>query len=301
MKKIATIIAVLIAVFLAVSVNAEPWQKTLTTDFTLTQNSYSDSWKGGASGNVSWVWNLNGVFEKQYSPKFNFRNASRLSFGQSMTQDQETKQWSRPEKTTDLIDIDNLGRFTLDAYVDPYVAFRIQSEFVDASVRDFKRYFSPLTLTESAGAAKQIYKQDANQLLTRLGFAFRQIITKEIESIDPNVSKSNTENDGGFESVSSLNQSLSDNLNFTSNLTLFKAVFRSNSDELTGPTRDYWKAVDVNWENQLTAKVAKYVTVSLYTQLIYDKEIDKRGQFKETLALGLTYSLFGEVKKDEGK
>lgn len=296
MKKTA-LCALALALMLMVAVlNADPWQKTLTTDFTLTQNSYSDSWKGGAAGSVSWVWNANGIFEKQLSPKFNFRNSSRLSFGQSLTQDQETKRWSRPEKTTDLIDIDNLGRFTLQAYVDPYVAFRIQSEFLDASVRDFKRYFSPLTLTESAGAAKQIYKRNSNQLLTRLGFAFRQIITKDIVTIVPKVSETNTENDGGFESVSSLNQSLSKTLNFTSSLTLFKAVFRSKSDELVGPSKDYWKAIDVNWENQLSASVAKYVTVSFYTQLIYDKEIDKRGQFKETLALGLTYSLFNQGK-----
>jgi hypothetical protein len=30
----------------------------------------------------------------------------------------------------------------------------------------------------------------------------------------------------------------------------------------------------------------------LYMQLLYDKEIDLKGRFKQTLALGLTYKLF---------
>ena len=66
-------------------------------------------------------------------------------------------------------------------------------------------------------------------------------------------------------------------------------MFFSESDEAG---TDDWKAIDVNWENRVSAAVAKYVTVSLYLQLLYDKETDTRGRFKETLALGLTYKLF---------
>ena len=54
----------------------------------------------------------------------------------------------------------------------------------------------------------------------------------------------------------------------------------------------YWKEVDVNWENNVSVSVARYVTVSLYIQLLYDKEIAKKGRFKETLSLGLAYKLF---------
>jgi hypothetical protein len=50
--------------------------------------------------------------------------------------------------------------------------------------------------------------------------------------------------------------------------------------------------VDVNWENMLSASITKYLTVNPYAQFLYDKEIDLKGRFKETLALGLTYRLF---------
>jgi hypothetical protein len=69
-------------------------------------------------------------------------------------------------------------------------------------------------------------------------------------------------------------------------------VFNSKKDELSGlPNQDYWKAVDVSWENGLVAGISKYVMVNLYLQMLYDKEVDLRARFKQTLSLGLTYSL----------
>ncbi len=270
------------------------WKKSFDTDFTMTQNSYSDSWSGGEAGNISWVWNANGVFENQFSPKFNFKNTSRFSFGQTHVQDKETKEWARPEKSTDLIDIENLGRFTMGWVVDPYAAFRIESQFLDASDPIKKLYLNPIKFTESAGASRKFIGTEQNELLSRLGFALRQIMTKSVIDTAGNT-ESTTTNDGGLESVTDLKMTLSETLLFTSKLSLYKALFYSESDapELVGtPQEDYWKSVDINWENKVSASVAKYVTVSLYMQLLYDKQINVKGRFKETLALGLTYKLF---------
>jgi len=272
---------------------AEPWSKSLNTDLTLTQNSYSDSWTGGEAGNITWVWNANGQFEKQASPIFKFRNTSKFSFGQTHIQDKETKDWAKPQKSTDLIDIENLGLFTLHKYVDPYVGLRFESQFLDASVQGVNLYFNPKKITESAGIARQFYKKEKDELLSRLGFAFRQIITETVTDTLLEETKTETTNDGGIESVTDLKLTLSETLQFTSKLSLYKALFFSESDELKGTIReDYWKAIDVNWENHLSAAVSKYITVSLYMQLLYDKQIDKRGRLKETLALGVTYKLF---------
>ena len=138
------ILTIIAAVIGFGSVSAEPWQKTIDFGFNLTQNSYSDSWAGGEAGNITWVSKIDAMFEKQVSPKFNLKNTSKLQFGQTHIQDQETKDWQKPQKSTDKIDIENLGRFTLNAFVDPYVAFRLESQFLDASVDSVKRYFNPL-------------------------------------------------------------------------------------------------------------------------------------------------------------
>jgi hypothetical protein len=294
MRNVIALMVTVIMLTAILPVQADPWKKTLSTDFTLTQNAYSDSWKGGEAGSISWVWNANGEFEKQLSPKFNFRNTSKLAFGQTHIQNKDTKHWAKPQKSTDLIDIENLGRFTMGWVVDPYAALRIETQFMDASdtLANKNLYFSPITLTESAGASRQFYNAEDLQLLTRLGFAIRQIIAKSVINAAGDT-KSQTNNDGGFESVTDLSVTLGENLRYTSKLSLYKAIYYSKSDELKGlPNEDYWKQVDVNWENQVSASVVKYVTVSLYMQLLYDKEIDLRGRFKQTLALGLTYQLF---------
>jgi len=290
MKKLSSIIIAMLLLVSISSLNAEQWKKSFDTDFTLTQNAYSDSWTGGEAGNISWVWNASGVFEKQMSPKFNFKNMSKFSFGQTHIQDKDTKNWASPQKSTDLIDIENVGKLTMGWMVDPYVALRIESQFVDASdtVANKNLYINPLRFTESAGASRQFYKTEKNELLSRLGLAIRQNMSKSVINAIGDT-ESSTSNDGGFESVTDLKLTMSETLNFTSKLTLYKAFFFSKSDD---DPEDNWKAVDVNWENRISASVAKYVTVSLYTQLLYDKELDLRGRFKQTLALGITYKMF---------
>jgi hypothetical protein len=74
-------------------------------------------------------------------------------------------------------------------------------------------------------------------------------------------------------------------MKYVSKLRVFKALFNSKSYE------DYWKAVDVAWENTFSASLTKYVQVQLFTELLYDKEIDLRGRFREVLGLGLSYKL----------
>ena len=70
---------------------------------------------------------------------------------------------------------------------------------------------------------------------------------------------------------------------------------------------------DVNWQNALTLQLTKILSANIFTQLIYDKDIDieaddnndgviqdsevkPRVQFKSVLGLGLTYQ-FGATRK----
>ncbi len=271
----------------------EVWQKYLDLNLTATQNSYSDNWTGGEAGNVSWVANANSGFEKQLSEKLNSKTTIKLAFGQTHAQDQETKKWAKPVKSTDLIDIETLARLTLHTWVDPYLAVRFESQFLDASYPALKRYLNPKKITESGGISKQFHKTEKNEILSRLGLALRQIITEDIVDTISRRTEVNSTNDGGIESVTDVKLTLSDKISYTSKLSLYRALFFSESGELKGtPQEDYWKEVDVNWENNVSVSVARYVTVSLYIQLLYDKEIAKKGRFKETLSLGLTYKLF---------
>ena len=268
---------------------ADPWKNSLEASLNLTQNAYSNSWTGGEIGNVVWVGNINGIFEKQVSPKFNFRNTTKLQFGETVSQDQTTKDWHHPIKSTDKIEIDNLGRLTLHAFVDPYIDFGILSQFYDATHHPKKIYVNPLLLTESAGVSRTLYSKGKNEAITRLGFSVRQNF--DVDASKASLPRRST-NDGGFESVTEAQYALAKTLTYTAKLTLFKAIYFSDKSKYKGqPEENYWKAVHVNLENTFGASVTKYVQVTLYAQLLYDKLISKKVRFKETLSLGLTFKL----------
>ena len=267
------------------------WQNSVVLDVTTTQTAYSDSWTGGENGSVNWVANLNGSAENQIKEWLKVRSTLKLSFGQTIQQDDENN-WSKPKKTTDLIDWETVGRFTLHKFVDPYTAFRVESQFVDASVDIKKRYLSPMKITESAGIAKEFYRKDKDLFMSRFGFGFRQIRTSTITDTTTLTVETVSTTDGGIESVSDLLLTFNEKLRLTSKLTLYKAIFFSEKDAVAGTAEeDYWKAVDVNFENTFTAQLSKIIAVNLYMQFIYEKQRSLKGQFKETLGIGFIFKM----------
>jgi hypothetical protein len=268
------------------------WKRTLVFEALTTQTAYSDSWVGGEAGSVNYTLNLNGKFERFLSENFGYRTTFKLSFGQTLTQDAETKDWGRPEKSTDLIDWENVGTFTQGWGVDPFVAFRLESQFLNAAVPEKKRYLTPLTLTQSAGISRRFFERDEDLVVTRLGFAVKETFKNSIIDSTTLATEDSTLVDGGIESVTDVFYHFNENLQITSKLTLFKAFYFSEKDAVEGTEfEDDWKAVDVNWENIVSAAVSKIITVQLYTQFLYDKQVSRKGRLKETLGLGLTFKM----------
>lgn len=267
------------------------WRITITSGLTATQTAYSNNWAGGEAGSFSWAFTSLTEAGRQLSPKLNSTTVLKLAFGQTLTQrlvfdsakGQEVARWSKPVKSTDLIDLESVLRFTLQKFVDPYMALRVESQFYDGSDPRKKLFLSPMKLTESGGFMRVFHDDPKSYTLkSRLGFALRQIITKHVDS------SSTSTNDGGLESVTDFKAQLTKTVNYTSKLTLYKALFFSKSkDALT----DDWKAVDMNWEHLIGASITKYLQTTLYFQLLYDKEIDKDVRIKETLGLGLSWKI----------
>jgi hypothetical protein len=260
----------------------------------LTQNAYSDNWAGDETGSISWTLNSKTVLERQLHARVNDKNTLKFSFGQTHNQDADTDRWEKPKKSTDLIDIESVFRFTYGFFVDPFASGRIESQFLDKRDVLQARYVNPLKFTESLGLAKALLKDETREWTARVGAGFRQYMDRDV-LVDTlgDVRQTRTANDGGLEFVNELNIPLvQDRIGLSNKLTVFQALFYSESDELEGlPSEDYWKAPDVNWENILTASITKYLMVNLYSQLLYDKELDLGARFKQTLSLGATYRI----------
>lgn len=275
------------------------WKLAIDANLTLTQNAYSDNWVGGEVGAGSWTFGSNFLAEKQLHAKIHNKNTLKLLFGQTYNQDEETKSWSKPVKSTDLIDFEWIFRMTLGGFVDPFMAGRMETQFLDVSDPAKNRYINPVRFTESFGVAKVLIKEENREWTARMGGGLRQYIDRDVlvVPVDPGWyppalhRQTQTSNDGGIEFVTDFKTPLAqERITFASKLTLFQALFYSEADKFKGlPSEDYWKSMDVNWENIFTASVTKYLMVNLYVQLLYDKEIDLGARFKRTLALGLTY------------
>jgi len=267
------------------------WQLSVDAGLAATQAAYSDNWTGGEAGSFNWTFTSNSMAAKKLSDLLHSTTTLKLAFGQTYTQTLLTDgstHWERPRKSTDLIDLESIMRFDLHGYVSPYAALRVETQFLDASVRQIKRYFSPAKFTESGGIIR-IFADNPKrlELKSRFGLALRQIATKTITDTAGEVTEWVTTEDGGLESVTDLKAVVNSSMTYTSKLTLYKAFFFSESDT----SNDDWKAVDMNWEHIVSAMVAKYVQVNLYFQLLYDKQIDRGIRIKETLGMGLTYNL----------
>lgn len=287
-------LGVLLVVSLPAVVTSEPWMTTSETSLMLTQNAYSDNWAGEETGSISWALNSKTVLERQIHTRVNNKNTFKFSFGQTHSQDGETRKWEKPVKSTDLIDLETMFRFTYGLFIDPFASGRVESQFLDKSDITYARYVNPLKFTESVGLARAIFKDEKREWTARLGAGFRQYLDRDVlvDSLSEE-RETQTANDGGIEFVNELSIPFADDrVTLSNKLTVFQALFYSESEQLAGlSNEDYWKAPDVNWENILTASITRYLMVNLYTQLLYDKEIDLGARFKQTLSLGITYKV----------
>lgn len=302
------------------------WYPQLESGINITQSAYSDNWSGGDKGSIVWSWIANGVLENKLSKKTHWLNTLKLAYGQTHQQDVAAdgqRNWAPPEKSTDLIDFESLMRFTLGAFVDPYVSGRFESRFQDAS-DPLGRTLSinPMKFKESAGIAKQFIDEEDRSLLSRLGFTFRQGVRKQfVDEVDPfdDETTSESTNDGGLEMVTDYKAKiLEDRVSWTSKLGLYQPIFYSGKDELEDAIgidphiADYSTVGEIDWENIFTTQITKLISVNLYTRWVYDKydnsvlpvladdgtlgnegavmtAIRKEGQFKQTLGIGITY------------
>jgi hypothetical protein len=300
------------------------WYPKLDFGLVLAQSAYSDNWNGSEQGQIAWNFILNSGLTRRFTPHLNWANNLKLAFGHTHNQKFEdggsgVRVWDQPEKTTDLIDFESLLRFTYESWVDPYLAARVLTQFLDNSDpygRDV--WVSPMTIFGSAGIAREFYGTEDEMFLSRFGAAVRQNM-RQFYPDAPEISddrRTETSHDAGVEWVTDYRiKMLQDKVLWTSKLTVYKPFeysFREDLEATAPELSDYPNAVDINWENIFTGEIVSWLTVNLYVMFVYDKydnsivpELDdqgdlanpdavesavrKAGQFKQTLGVGITY------------
>lgn len=266
-----------------------PWKLGTTLALNGSQSAFSTNWAGGDRGSLVWVLSTQSSAERQFSKSFNWSNALALSYGQTSRQVPGTSatqlKWDSPDKTTDLIALQSVGRWTLGAIVDPFLAFGAESQFSDQSDPRGRFALNPVKLKESAGFARVLFKTDDREGLTRLGFGFRQTLARTFTDALGEQTKSFTSNDGGLEWQTDVKQPLLEKrVLYKGTLFVYQPVFYSKSSALETvdaslrtayPGRqsvaDFWKSTDVSFQNSLSAQITKSLGVNLFAQWVYDK------------------------------
>jgi hypothetical protein len=277
--------------------SAEPWKLDANANLTTALNSYSNNWVGGEAGSFTWRSQFLGVAERQLSVKVNTKTTLKLEFGQSAVQEKASKRWLAPEKSTDLIDGEELLRFTLNTFVDPFASVRVISQFLDGSDKLLTRYINPVDVTEAIGVSRTFLKNESIDWSTRIGAAARQVIDrKKLDSTGTR--NTDVTKDGGVEFNMDLKAVNSGKwMTLLSSLRLYEALISSKADEFKGTDKeDDWRFPHVKWDNSLTLSLSKYLMVNITAYALFDRDINHDVRLKETFSAGVTY-IYSSAKK----
>jgi hypothetical protein len=258
------------------------WHNTLVAGLNLSQVSLTN-WTQGGENSLAWTFFTNGKFLYKQTD-WKWINTLKLAYGKTKLGDADF------EKTEDEIFWESLYSRDIGWKIDPYVANQLRTQFDDGytTVKDpttgddvrklASTTFDPLYLIQSAGFTYT----EGETFFTRLGIAIKETFSSADYGFADDPDTPDEIEDfrfqTGIESATGVKLNLMENILYTSQLNLFSAF-----DQL-----DVW---DVRWDNTLTAKVNSYVNVSLNVLVVHDISQTRLTQVKQTLALGLQYSL----------
>jgi hypothetical protein len=277
---------------LTASLSAEPWKIDINSNLTTALNSYSDNWVGGEAGSFTWAAQFLGVAERQLSKSFDTKTTLNLQFGQTKTQNKNDKRWSAPQKSTDLIDGEELLRFTLGLWVDPFISVRAISQFLDGSDSTWVLHGNPVDITEAVGVSRTLIKSETMDWATRIGAAARQEVDREKLDTATGTRADDVTNDGGVEFNMDLKVSnIKKWVTLNSALRVYEALLSTTAEKVKETSiENNWRYPHVKWENTLTLTFAKYLMLNFSLYTYYDREIAYNWRLKETLSAGLTYN-----------
>jgi hypothetical protein len=252
------------------------WNMASVAGLNLTQASFT-RWAPGGENSLAFTAALiSGA--THVSETLRWANYLNLRFGQSRLGDQGLR------KTDDEIYLESLLLFLVWQKVSPYASVTLRTQFApgynypDAAPKEeISKFFDPAYLTQSVGLAWE----PTPIFSTRLGVGAREVITSQFTAFadDPETAEiEKTRIWGGLENISMLKWEFAENMAFISRLELF-APFNAMD------------RVVLRSDNFLTAKVNEYVNVGLNAQFVNDVNISPYTQIKQTLSIGVSYTL----------
>jgi hypothetical protein len=272
------------------------WQYDATVGINASQAAYRN-WEEGA-GNNSLALSA-GVYGKaaREGARWIQLHEAQLDFGVIDQADQELR------KSEDLIQLNTSLRYDGNGFFhifNPTIAGNLRTQFAqgfDYSGNPFEseglpsddprldretpvqtsEFFSPAFLTESIGLTYEPF----TNITFRLGAASKQtvVLDREFRVLYGVDADRDARVEGGAEFAASVDRQLAENVRYRSQFNAFYAVNQTENPP------------DARWQNTITLKVNDWLSTDLEFVALYDDDITKAIQLKETISVGVSFAL----------
>jgi hypothetical protein len=266
------------------------WHHRLEMGINLAQSAYSNNWAGAENNNVAWNANMIGAMQKRYHNGINWATRLQLRFGQSHQQVKENGErvWNKPEQTDDKVDLESVALLEKEWEVDPYMSARYQTVFLDETDPEGRsQVFNPMIFQESAGIARHVIrKPDTDEfMLARFGWTQKQNFRSNFAAPTGDATYDTWTHDGGLELQADWNLLvLEDKVRWVSKVSMYQPLAWSETSVFDEVSADSLEAagvptdvsdlaldVDFRWENTFNTQLTKFISFSLYLELLYDQ------------------------------
>ena len=286
---------------------AKYWKYNLNTGINLNQAAFSESWKGGGVNNVAFGAYFFGDLNYNKN-KVSWENSLKMQYGQVLTfnRNSNNKQVGNLRKSQDFIDFVSKGEYKFAKMWRVFGQVNFLSQFdkgydyrgVDANGKDIRfrlsNFMAPGYTTESFGIEfKPVswFYVNVGLLSLRQTFVVDTTLYHEVPANYGVEVGKRFNNQIGFSVETALDKNVHKNVNL-------KFKYRGFKD-YTDPKKTLSGEMIHRIDALVSAKITKYIITSLGAIIMYDATQDKRVQWSQSLALGVSYKIYGnkEAKK----
>jgi hypothetical protein len=267
------------------------WAYDVLARLNASQAAYKDWKEGGGNNSLAFTAALGGAAEKK-GERWAQAHELRLVFGIIDQANQELR------KAEDQIRVSTNLQYQGEDFFkvfNPTAAINLRTQFASGFEYDsnpFEQdsvlaaqeppvetsaFLAPAFITESIG----LTYEPAEWMSIRMGAASKQTVVieedfRELYGVD---ASKVARVEAGAELASSVNYSFTENIQYRSQLDVFFSI-----NEIEDPP-------DVLWENRINLKVNSWLSTDLEFVALYDKSTTDAIQLKETISLGVSFSL----------
>ena len=269
------------------------WQYSVDAGLNVSLSTFSNNWIGNTAGTFVWISDIDASVQRQFGKWLDNEEILNFTFGQTSVQDKNSKKWSSLEKSADEINFQSISKFFLGKFMNPCLALQLNSQLTDDEEEDNCRYLNPIEFTESFGLSRTFGTKNKALFNIRLSGALRQKYNRHNSLKDDSIGVvsyySSYTKDGGAELVLDLRWKKGDAFTLYSKTTIFQALIRSDPE--VPMLNEFWKYPDIRWETQFSTNITSFLQFTYCFLLNYDREVDQKSRFKQTVGVGLLFSL----------